>query len=83
MNMSTNPKGGSLCSPHQRLHIRTTMQRMELDTLRVTLFHRRFWTGAGLPEPPLGMDLDAFLCSLTKAQASAVIKALLAEVDDE
>lgn len=77
------PRQSSLSTPHQRLYIRTQMQRLELDTLRCTLFHRRLWTAAKLPEPALGTELDAYLCSLTRAQASALIAELAKEFDDE
>ena len=77
------PVSSSPSTPHQRLYIRTLMRQLELDTLRITLFLRRFWEAAKLPEPALGTELDAWLCSLTRAQASALVAALKAEVPDD
>lgn len=84
-NISTASRatGSSPSTPHQRLFIRTQMGRLELDTRRWTLFHRRLWTAAHLPEPGLGTDVDAHLCALTRTQASALIEVLRKEIGHE
>lgn len=71
--------GGS--TAHQRLYLRTLMRELELATDRFTFQHRGPFADAGLPEPPYGADIDAHLRGLTKPQASALIKALLARCD--
>lgn len=70
-------------TPHQRLCVRTMMQRLELDTARVTLYHNRLWVAAAIPAPALGTDLDAYLCGLTQPQTRALIDALKKEIPDE
>lgn len=67
-------------TPHQRLYIRTLMQQLELDTLRMTLFHRRFFEAAKLTQPAPDARIDAVLCGLTRLQASSLIEALKKEV---
>lgn len=73
----------SKSTPHQRLYIRTTMQQLELDTARATLFHNRLWVAANIPAPALGTDLDAYLCELTQPQTRALVDALKKEIADE
>ena len=82
---STTPRLAptALSTPHQRLYIRTLGTQLDLDNRRVTLFHGRFFEAAGIPAPPLGTDFDAFLCALTKAQASALATAMKEEAGDE
>lgn len=70
-------------TPHQRLYVRTLMQQLELDVSYFTLMHRRFFEAAGLPAPELDSRVDAALCALSSAQASALITALKKEVPDE
>lgn len=82
-NMSTPAERvtrGPLSTPQQRLYIRCMFRQLELDTRRATLFHGRFWQGANVTEPPLGTDLDAYLCALSKVEATRVIRALEKEV---
>lgn len=67
-------------TPHQRLYIRTLMQQLELDTLRVTPLHRRFFDAAKLTQPAADARIDAVLCALTRMQASNLIDALKPEV---
>jgi hypothetical protein len=74
---------GPSSTPHQRLYIRCLCQQLDLDTRRVTLFHRRFWASAKLPEPPLGTDFDAYLCSLTKTEASRLAAVIKEEVPND
>lgn len=75
--------GGS--TAHQRLYLRTLMREAELTTDRFTFQHRDPFKDAGLPEPAYGADIDAHLRTLSKPQASALIKALLMRCgrDDE
>lgn len=64
-------------TPHQRLYIRTLMRELELSTHRFTYQHRGPFADAGLPEPVFDGDIDAHLRTLTKVEASALIKSLL------
>ena len=66
----------------QRLYARTLMQRLELSTHRFGFQHRSAFKAAGLGEPPLDKDVDAHLCALSKAEASALIKVLRARLED-
>jgi len=77
-----NPKCAP-CSPHQRLYLRVLMQQLELDTLRLTLMHRRFFEDAKVQFPGAGTDVEHVLSSLSMADASALIRAMKAEVGDE
>ena len=76
------------CTPHQRLYMRTLMQRAELSTYRFSCMHRVPFKDAGLPEPPLDTDVDTHLRTLSMKDASALIDALKAycgieEEDDD
>jgi len=65
---------------YDRLTIRTLLADLDLDTVRATLYHERIWKAAEIPAPPLGVDLDTFLRSLTRAQIRRVAAAMKAEV---
>lgn len=78
----TRQPASSISTPHQRLHIRTLMQQLDLDTRHMTGLHRRFFKAAALPQPEPNAHIDAVLCALKKHEASALIGALKAEVDD-
>lgn len=73
----------SLSTPHQRLYVRMLLAQLELDSRRFGIGHRRFWLGAGLPEPVIDSDIDSNLCALNRAQAGKLINSLRAEVSDE
>jgi hypothetical protein len=75
--------GNSPCTPHQRLYIRTLMDRAEPDSYHACLMHRRFFEAANLPAPTPGAKLDPTLEALTRAQASALIGVLRKEVGDD
>lgn len=83
MTARTAQLPASPATPHQRLYVRTLMQRLELDVSYITLMHRRFFEAAGVPVPEQGSRVDAALCALSKMQAVALISALLKEVSDE
>lgn len=70
-------------TPHQRLYVRTLMQQLSLDTSRTTLLHRRHFEAANLVPPENGCPVDDFLCALAKAEISALISVLKAEVSDD
>jgi hypothetical protein len=69
-------------TPHQRLHIRTLMAQLDLDTARMTADFRRYFDAAGLPQPPADESVDAVLCGLTRQKASALAAALMKELPD-
>lgn len=66
----------------QRAQIMRLMGKLDLDTRYMTAFHRRFFTTAQIPQPSPNADIDSVLCALSKEQASNLIRALFAEVDD-
>lgn len=83
MRYSTGQLVTKLATPHQRLYVRTLMEQLDLDVSYVTLMHGRFFVGARIPKPEQGSRIDAVLCALTWAQASALITVLKKEVPDD
>ena len=67
----------------QRLYIRALLRRCELTTDRFTFMHRGPWKDAGLPEPPFDGDTEASLRTLSKTQASALIRALRSRAGED
>jgi hypothetical protein len=68
MSVALRSNASSPSTPHQRPYIRTLMDRVEIDSLFATLFHRRFFEAANLPAPTPGAKLDPTLEALTRAQ---------------
>lgn len=69
-------------TPEQRDYIRRLLDATELSTDRFTYQHRIPWKDARLPEPPFNGDIDAHLRTLSKAQASALIRVLKLRADE-
>lgn len=72
-----------LATPHQRMYARTLMRQLDLDTRRLTLMHRGYFETAQVTFPGAGEDVDAALCALTKAECSALVMAMKAEVPSD
>jgi hypothetical protein len=66
----------------QRDYIRGLMRRAEYDLRTCGAFHRGLAKTAGVPVPPDGGSVDAWVSSLTKNQAGAVIRRLKSESGD-
>lgn len=73
--------GAEGSTPHQRLYTRVLFDRLELSTDRFTFQHRGPFKQAGLPEPEFDADVDAHLRSLTRRQASDLIRVLEQRAD--
>lgn len=71
------------CTAHQRQYARILMTQLELSVDRFTCQHRVPFRAARLPEPPLDGDVDAHLRTLSKAQASHLVRALKAQTGEE
>ena len=69
-------------TPHQRIGIRLLMADLDIDTWRMTPEYRRFLAAADVTQPERNVRIDAVLCRLTKAQATALLAALQSEVPD-
>lgn len=75
-NNALSARYAGAATPHQRLYMRTLMDRLDLALDRITLLHRPIFEAAGLPAREPGRQVDAVLCELTKAEASALIEVL-------
>lgn len=71
------------CTAHQRQFIRILLDKLELSTDRFTCGHRVPFKAARLPEPPLDAPVDPHLRELSKAQGSALIRALKDQAGEE
>lgn len=65
----------ALATSLQRLALRCELRQQEYPTDRVTVMHRDLFGAAGVPWNN-GRDLDAELCTITKEQASALLRQL-------
>ena len=80
MDVARTRSNGS--TPHQRLHARTLMNRLELPTHIVTVMHRDIFRSCSIDWHD-GQGMDERLETLTREQIGALIAVLRKRVGDD